>query len=229
MRKSVLTAIRAAIVLTVGWGGYTLLSAPVAAQDAPHPYFRATFKAGTPPKGANDLPITQALVANPHLMLTVYGPGTPGVEIAYHAKTDPAPYVWTGLAKGSWIMTLKDKDSYVDLSGPDAKIRWSVKEAGYHLLRPVLKLADGTLLAGEHTEGYTADWQQTEFPLANMRWRKLDPTSALEARDGKWVDHPDLSKVDEVGFTDLSEGTGHGAGGSTRVQWIEVYGKPVPR
>jgi len=229
MRKGVLTAIQAAIVLTAGCGGYALLSAPVVAQDAPSLYFRTAWKIGTPPKGTNDVPITQALVANPHLTLTVYGPGGPNVEISYHPKTDPGPYVWTGLTKSSWIVTLKVKDSYVDLSGPDAKIRWSVKEAGYHLLRPVLKLADGTLLAGEHADGYTANWQQTEFPLANMRWRKLDPTAAVEARDGKWVDKPDLSKVDEVGFTDLSAGTGHGAGGSTRVQWIEVYGKPVPR
>jgi len=39
----------------------------------------------------------------------------------------------------------------------------------------------------------------------------------------------DLSKVDEIGFTDLALGSGHGAGGSTRVDWIEVYGNPVKR
>jgi hypothetical protein len=43
------------------------------------------------------------------------------------------------------------------------------------------------------------------------------------------VDSPDLSKVDEIGFTDLMAGSGHGPGGSSRVDWIEVYGKPVKR
>jgi hypothetical protein len=38
-----------------------------------------------------------------------------------------------------------------------------------------------------------------------------------------------LSKVDEIGFTDLMRGSGGGPGGGTRVDWIEVYGKPTPR
>ena len=51
----------------------------------------------------------------------------------------------------------------------------------------------------------------------------------IEAADGKWVDHPDLSKVDEIGFTDLMAGSGHGPGGWSDVGRIEVYGKPVKR
>jgi hypothetical protein len=39
----------------------------------------------------------------------------------------------------------------------------------------------------------------------------------------------DLSKVDEIGFTDLMPGSGHGDGGYSDLGWIEVYGKPVPR
>jgi hypothetical protein len=39
----------------------------------------------------------------------------------------------------------------------------------------------------------------------------------------------DLSKVEEIGFTDLMRGSGHGMGGGSRVDWIEVYGKPIPR
>ena len=37
-----------------------------------------------------------------------------------------------------------------------------------------------------------------------------------------------LSKVDEIGFVDLTPGSGHGQGGYSDVGWIEVYGKPVP-
>jgi len=50
--------------------------------------------------------------------------------------------------------------------------------------------------------------------------------------DGPWVDKPDLSKVDEIGWTDLATGSGHGSGGlvgSSRIDWIEVYGAGVRR
>jgi len=43
------------------------------------------------------------------------------------------------------------------------------------------------------------------------------------------VAKPDLSKVDEVGFTDLMPGSGHGPGGWSDVAFIEVYGRPVKR
>jgi hypothetical protein len=36
----------------------------------------------------------------------------------------------------------------------------------------------------------------------------------------------DLSRVDEIGFTDLMPGGGSDA--CSRLDWIEVYGKPVP-
>jgi hypothetical protein len=35
--------------------------------------------------------------------------------------------------------------------------------------------------------------------------------------------------VDEVGFVDLTPGSGHGFGGFSNVGWIEVYGNAVPR
>ena len=46
---------------------------------------------------------------------------------------------------------------------------------------------------------------------------------------GTWVEHPDLRRVDEVGFADLMPGSGHGAGGYVNVGRIEVYGNPVKR
>ena len=42
-------------------------------------------------------------------------------------------------------------------------------------------------------------------------------------------DDADLSRVEEIGFTDLMRGAGHGSGGGSRVDWIQVTGKPVPR
>lgn len=102
--------------------------------------------------------------------------------------------------------------------------------AGFHLLRPVLKLGDGSFLVGDHAESYSVDWNITEFPLSDVRWRGLDMgCGVVEAIDGQWKRDPDLSRVDEVGFTDLMRGSGGGPGGGTRVDWIEVYGNPVPR
>ena len=43
------------------------------------------------------------------------------------------------------------------------------------------------------------------------------------------TDKVDFSKVDEIGWTDLMPGSGHGDGGYTDMGWIEVYGDKVPR
>jgi hypothetical protein len=80
---------------------------------------------------------------------------------------------------------------------------------------------------GDHADGSTLDWHQDEFSLGDVRWRKLNIAKVVTT--GDWVKDPDLSKVDEVGFTDLLPGSGHGAGGWSDVGAIEVYGKPVKR
>ena len=46
---------------------------------------------------------------------------------------------------------------------------------------------------------------------------------------GRWVEKPDLSRVDEIGFADLMPGSGHGWGGFVNVGRIDVYGTPVKR
>jgi hypothetical protein len=49
----------------------------------------------------------------------------------------------------NWLITLRDKNNDVDLSGL-ATIRWRTKISGFHLLLPIVKLADGTWLVGNH-------------------------------------------------------------------------------
>jgi hypothetical protein len=46
---------------------------------------------------------------------------------------------------------------------------------------------------------------------------------------GTWIEHPDLTRVDAIGFADLLPGSGHGAGGYINVGRIEVYGNRVKR
>ena len=41
--------------------------------------------------------------------------------------------------------------------------------------------------------------------------------------------HPDLSKVDEIGFVDLAPGGGHGVSGAFNLSMIELFAKGVPR
>ena len=132
-------------------------------------------------------------------------------------------------------VTLRDTSRYVDLTG-FAKIRWVTRVSGFHVVRPVIKLADGTWLVGDHTDGEdrpgagsgaSTDFIETEFSLAPVRWLKLDPVRMVTV--GTWVEKPDLSKVDEVGFADLMAGSGHGWGGFVNVGRIEVYGTPVRR
>ena len=44
-----------------------------------------------------------------------------------------------------------------------------------------------------------------------------------------FVESPDLSKVDEVGFVDLMPGSDHGSSGYVNVAPFELYGTPVKR
>jgi hypothetical protein len=211
-------------------------STPVQRKDYPEDhrpplFLRESWKDPLITDGKQEPGVRQDHLESPNLELKLYGPPNLDIRIVRHAapKDDPT-YIWSGSSPVNWALTLRDKNNYVDLSGPVAKIRWRTKMAGFHLLRPVLKLGDGSFLVGDHAEGYSVDWNITEFPLADVRWRGLDMgRGVVEAIDGQWKRDPDLSRVDELGFTDLMRGSGGGPGGGTRVDWIEVYGNPVPR
>ena len=190
-------------------------------------FFREDWKPMVNPKGNGEHTIAQQDLSNANLELKLYGDKN-GPQEVFQANDDGVTMAWTGLCTTNCAVALKDKNNFVDLTGL-ARIRWRTKQSGFHLLRPIVKLANGTWLVGDHADGATSEWIETDIALADMRWRNLDIENVVEARDGKWVDNPDLSKVDEIGFTDLMAGTGHGAGGSSRVDWLEVYGKPVSR
>jgi hypothetical protein len=94
-------------------------------------------------------------------------------------------------------------------------------------VRPVIRLADGTWLVGDQATGPSVDFNVADVSIAGVRWMKLDIARVVAV--GDWVDRPNLTKVDEVGFADLMPGSGHGPGGYVNVGRIEVYGKPVKR
>jgi hypothetical protein len=188
---------------------------------APQPlplFFRETWK-----RAPGNVPLTQDFVVNPDLQLTLYGTGKEDFGVTSEGNV---PHIWTGLCATTCALTLSHRDNFVDLTGK-AKIRWYTKTSGFHEVRPVLKLADGTLLVGNHVDANTLDYVESEFYVSEVRWLKLDP--ATVRTKGVLLDKVDLNKVDAIGFADLSPGSGHGTGGYSDVAWIEVYGKPVKR
>lgn len=170
-----------------------------------------------------NVPVTQEYVTNPDLRLNIYGQGKEDFGITSEGNV---PHIWTGLCASTCALTLSHKDSFVDLTGK-ARIRWFLKTSGFHEVRPVLKLADGTWLIGDHTDASVTDYLQFEFFLSDVKWLKLDMPKVQTK--GSLLDKVDLSKVDQIGFADLTPGSGHGLGGFSDVGWIEVYGKPVKR
>jgi len=180
--------------------------------------------------------LTADAVTNANLELKVYGgckDSTLGVEVYGSPKDTIFPMnLWTGMCASPVAVTLRDKNNYVDLTGP-ARIRWITRANNLHAVRPVLKLANGTLVVGNHVDVTPVaagqaepDMMESEFALAPNRWFTLDPEKVAVTRP---LDNPDLSKVDEVGFADLMPSGGHGSAGWINVGPFEVYGKPVKR
>ncbi len=195
------------------------ISVATLGQERPGLFFREDWK-----ETAAEVPVSQAHVANPDLILGLYGPGKSVIKKSHHDRPADDPYyVWSGLCPLNWAVSLKHKSAYVDLTG-QAKIRWRSKQAGFRELRIILRLADGEWLVSDASEPESADWSVREFNIQDIHWRKLNIETVVEAN---WVDKPDLSRVDEIGFTDLMRG-GESISCS-RLDWIEVDGKPVKR
>ena len=140
---------------------------------------------------------TPAVVSNDRLEAKVYGPGSSVIRAAEHeGRID----LWTGLATSPVAVTLRDKRNYMDLTGL-ARLRWMVRTTAIHTLYPVVKLADGTYIAGNR--GFTTDGEfvQVEVVFGGMRWFKLDPMKVVVTSE---VKDPDFRRVDEVGMVTLA-------------------------
>ena len=181
------------------------------------------------------LPV-QENVKDPNVEIKYYGAAAKQILTTGVPESGVTPYgVWTGTAEsGPFAITFRMKNSNVDLTG-NANIRWFTKTSGFHVVRPVVKLANGTLMVGDLTFSSVPKLTLSEFSVANLRWIKLDPERVVTVNSGAspnneiWVPNPDLSKVEEIGFVDLMPGSGHGTGGYIQLGAIEVYAKTVPR
>jgi hypothetical protein len=165
---------------------------------------------------------TQDAVNNPNLELTLYGPAARDLLVAEHEGRHD---LWTGLVLSPVAATLRHKKYYIDLTG-GARLRWITRTQSLHVIHPVVKLADGTLLAGSLTESTDGDFLESEVAFGNQRWYKLDPQQLVTTIE---VKNPDLSRVDEIGFVDLMPSGGKGFAGWSNVSVVELYAKPTPR
>ena len=184
-------------------------------------FFREDFKE-TP----WEIPVSQSHIANEDVIFSTYGEGQDSLKKSNHEKPVDDPfYMWSGLCIDSWAATFKHRNAYVDLSS-FAKIKWRTKQAGFHNLRIILKLADGQWLISDQYAEPSGDWKISEFNISDIHWwlfdiktvKELTPISTAEI---------DLSRVDEIGCTDLMKGGGSKA--CSRLDWIEVYGNSVPK
>lgn len=171
-----------------------------------------------------EIPLSQKHVNNAELLVNLYGAGKDSLKKSNHPQPIDDPfYVWSGLCLGNWMVTLKHKNKDVDLTG-FAKIKWRSKQVGLRQLRITIKLTDGTWLISDQSAGPSKDWLVTEFNIQDINWHKLDIERIVEVGIEK---APNLSNVEEIGFTDLMPGGKSAA--CSRLDWIEIYGKSVKR
>jgi hypothetical protein len=225
------------LTLLLGFAAYGQAPAPTgaAARDLPPTpppplFFRETWKQGVAEGGGaetGEANVMQQNVSGDHLALDLIGPSSKEIQATGIPGNKGNPmHLWSGLCTSPCGAALRDTRNYVDLTGL-ASIKWNTKVSGLHRIHPIVKLADGTWLVGDQPSGSTVGWLENELAFASMKWLKLDPERAVTT--GGWIEHPDLSKVDEVGYIDLMPGSGHGPGGWSDVAQIELYGKPVRR
>jgi hypothetical protein len=179
--------------------------------------------------------VVQQNIGNPNIELKQYGLHESCLLTSGNPGSETTPFsVWSGECEQPFATLFRHKTNYVDLTGT-ARIRWAVKTSGFHVARPVVKLADGTMFVGETAAASVPMLLQSEVPLGAIRWIKLDPkrvvTMGLQNAPFNeiWVPNVDLSRVDEVGFVDLMPASGHGTGGYIHISQFQVYGRAVPR
>jgi hypothetical protein len=171
-------------------------------------------------------PITQGNGANASLEVHVWGDKA-GTRIADQTYNNHLTYAMTLLCTSNCAITLRDKNNDVDLSGGVATLRWRTRLSGFRNLHPIVKLADGRWLIARKTakplDGL-GRVNQLVGACAGGPW-----TSNACNRAGTITDGCRTSTGRGDWFHRPDEGAGHGVQGGSRIDWIEGYGKPVPR
>jgi len=182
------------------------------------------------PQGGEN-PISQAHVANPKLELKLYGPKHSDLQITGIAPGQPGydanpVHTWSGLCGAGCTFAFRHSDAYADFSS-GARIMVQSKTSGFHKIHPFIKLADGSTYIGDYQLGQTLDFLFQEFRIEEVQWIAFN--TELGLTKGNLLPSLDLSRVDEIGFTDLQPGADHGPGGWSDVAVVRVYANAAPR
>lgn len=180
-------------------------------------------------------PMTQANLGNQFLSLHLYG-DTQWIRKTYHPLED---YTYTGETVTNWAITVSDPKNYWDLTR-SGKMMLRTRNSGYRFTHVVIKTADGKWFVSEEGSPESTSWIDREYAMPDLHWRVLlmtdTPSNASNRRkpDPKLVPivpqgvgRPDLSRVEEVGFSDLMPGGWIPS--TSRVNEFALYGKKVPR
>lgn len=202
-------------------------------QDPPPPLlFKEEFQQAPAAQGTPTSPrhnpgnqyylAAQSAIKNPSVDLKLYGKDTKNVAVYLHeGRMD----LWTGLTGEPVAILIKHRNSFLDLTGL-ARVRAIVRTGNLHRLNPAVRLADGTLAAGDRVIDTNGDFLQVDVQFPKQRWYTIEPdTLAVKGQ----IMEPNLARVDEVGFVDLAPAGGHGQSGWVNISTIEVYAKAVPR
>lgn len=169
-------------------------------------------------------PITQEHVSHPDLVLALHGPGSLGLKKSHHNEIAGEPYyIWSGKCEGNWALSLRHRGVFVNLE-EGGLIRWCSKQSGGHRLKLIVKSLAGPWLVSDQSADPSVDWREFEFRFPSLSWHLLD-IDEVEML-GKAPAVP-LMAIDAIGFTDLKRGGGSEA--CSRLAWIEVWGREVPR
>ena len=184
-------------------GGAPAAAAPAAARPAL--MFKEEWKQPPYTGQLNDenRRVTQDAVTNPRLELKLYGAQAKEIGVYNHEDRFD---LWTGMATSPVAILLRDKANFADLTGL-ARLRAIVRTQSLHTVYPIVKLADGTLIAGNRGFSTDGEYISVEVPFSGLKWFKVDPVKVTTTVE---VKNPDFSKVDEVGFVDLAPSGGHG-------------------
>jgi hypothetical protein len=180
-------------------------------------------------------PMLQENLGNRHLTLHIYGNASE-IRKTFHPDED---YTYTGETVANWALTVSDAKNYWNLTR-DGRVRLKTRNSGYRFLHVVIRTADGNYYVSEEGSGESTAWIETDYILSDLHWRNLmmtdTPTNASNRRapDPKRVPivatskaTPDLSRVAEVGFSDLMPGGWIPA--TSRVNAFWLWGRTVPR
>ena len=180
-------------------------------------------------------PMTQEHLSNPNLRLRLYG-DTAAIRKSQHPTEN---YTYTGESLTNWGITLSDPAAWWDLSGK-GRVMLKTRNSGYRFTRIMLKTADGKWYVSEDGNPESSAWIEREYVLSDLRWRNLMMTDTPTNRSNRRqpipdrapivptsVGTPDLTRVEEIGFTDLMPGGWIPS--STRVNAWAVYGTRMPR